>query len=52
MLGSFEVPERSTLTTPVLLEQNSTRFAAQQWPHKWDAATTANYSLCAIGKGF
>ena len=32
MFGSFEVPERRTLTTAILSEQNSTRFVAHLWP--------------------
>ena len=36
----------------ILSEQNSTCFVAQRWPHKWDATTTGNNSLYAIGKGF
>ena len=43
--------ERKRLTTVILSEQNSTRFEAQRWFHKWAATTTENNSLYAIDSG-
>ena len=51
MLGSFEVPERRTLTTAIFSEQNSTRFVAHRSPHNATEMTTGKSTLYAIDNG-
>ena len=51
MAGKGLLNERSTLTTAILSEQNSTHFAAKRRPHKWNATTTGKNPPHATDKG-